>query len=261
MRTPTKKISLFCQFVALTLIAAVAATYGQNTDNKKKVSATNERPIPVVDFVARENNSLSPQRRLRNRRHDLKDSRVDPSPFVFKESDPEELHELTPSHTPVQLALPVLESEAVVIGEVVGAEAYLSNDRTSVYSEFTLQLSDLLKNTSKQDITIGSLLTAERTGGGVRFESGKVLRRGRLHETLPVVGRRYLLFLKRHDEAGGFSIITGYELRDGRVYPLDGVNVPDGGSKLPQFVAFEGVRDAEFLNEIRVALTNPAAKE
>jgi hypothetical protein len=184
----------------------------------------------------------------------LKDGRVDPALFVLKESDPEELYELTPSHAPFRTALPVLESDAVIIGEVVSSEAYLSNDRTSVYSEFTFQVADLLKNTSGQDIIIGSSLTAERSGGGVRFESGKVLRRGRLHETMPVVGQRYVLFLERDDEAGSFSIITGYELRDGRVFPLDGVNLPEAGSKLPQFAAYEGVQDAAFLNEIRVAL-------
>lgn len=261
MRTPARKFSFVYLALALAVITVEPAAHGQNTASKKKNSPANERAIPVVDFVASKNSPLSSQRRARNHRHDLGDRRVDPAPFVMKESEPEELYELTPSHAPVQLALPVFESDAVVIGEVVGAEAYLSNDRTSVYSEFTLQLSDLLKNTSKQDINIGSLLTAERTGGGVRFESGKVLRRGRLHETMPLVGRRYLLFLKRHDEAESFSIITGYELRDGRVYPLDGVNVPEGGSKLPQFAAYDGVQDREFLNEVRVALTNPAAKK
>jgi len=255
MRNLTMKFCNICIVLALAVVSGEPAIHGQNTGSKEKVTTRQEREIPVVDFVSTANDSLPPQRRVKNHRHDLKDSKVDPARFMLKESDPEELYELTPSHAPFRTALPVLESDAVVIGEVVGSEAYLSNDRTSVYSEFTIQVGDLLKNTSRQDINIGSLLTAERDGGGVRFESGKVLRRGRVHETMPVVGQRYLLFLERDNEAESFSIITGYELRDGRVFPLDGVNVAEAGSKLPQVAVYEGVQDAAFLNEIRIALT------
>src|SRR5258708_32167306 len=45
-------------------------------------------------------------------------------------------------------ALPVPQSDAIVIGEVLGGRAYLSNNRSVVYSEFPVLVEDVLKNCS-----------------------------------------------------------------------------------------------------------------
>lgn len=70
-------------------------------------------------------------------------------------------------------ALPVIDSDAIVIGEVVEAQAHLSNDLGGVYSEFTTHVSQVLKQDSKTTIALDSLITAERPGGRVRFPSRK----------------------------------------------------------------------------------------
>ena len=38
---------------------------------------------------------------------------------------------------------------------------------------------------------------------------------------MPQVGCRYLLFLEQVNSEVEFRILTGYELREGRVFPLD----------------------------------------
>jgi hypothetical protein len=62
---------------------------------------------------------------------------------------------------------------------------------------------------------------------------------------MPQVGRRYVLFLKAHSDAEDFSIITGYEIREGHVFPLD---VWPGSDP---FAAYEGVEAANFIARIQ----------
>lgn len=62
-------------------------------------------------------------------------------------------------------ALPVEQSDAVVIGEVERAQAHLSTDKTGIYSEFTIRLEDVLKGRSEEAVP-GVTVIAERFGGG-----------------------------------------------------------------------------------------------
>ena len=237
------------------------AARGQDAGSDKSQAAVGAHAgeMPVVDFTASDDPAEA-RLRAKSRRYDLKNDSVDKSRFVLKESDPAQLFELPGSHAPERPALPAAQSDVVVIGQVVGSEAHLSDDRTGVYSEFTVLVGEVLKNSSGREVG-GGTLTADRSGGGVRFPSGKVLRRGRLRETMPRVGGRYVLFLGYDKDADAFSIITGYELRGGRVFPLDGVEVPEGGSKLKQFAAYEGAEEPAFLDEVRSALKSPDSKK
>lgn len=78
-------------------------------------------------------------RKVRATLYDLPDKGIDPSRFVLTEKS-QSSFELPESHAPAETSLPAIESDAVVIGEVTDAHAYLSNDRTSVYSEFELRI-------------------------------------------------------------------------------------------------------------------------
>lgn len=48
--------------------------------------------------------------------------------------------------------MPAAKSDLVVIGEVTDAQAYVSEGKDWVYSEFTIRVDDVLKNTSKATI-------------------------------------------------------------------------------------------------------------
>jgi hypothetical protein len=58
-------------------------------------------------------------------------------------------------------ALPTAESDAVIIGNIVAAEGYLSNDRTGAYSEFTIRLRKAFKDDGRLS---GGMILAEREG-------------------------------------------------------------------------------------------------
>ena len=126
-------------------------------------------------------------------------------------------------------AFPFDRSSSAIIGEVTGAEAHLSPDETKIYSEFTVRVDEVLKNDEHVALSPQSNVTVERAGGRVRFVSGKVVVAAVSNQDLPRVGRRYVLFLTHDFIMGGrynetLFILTGYELRNGKVFPLDKVS-------------------------------------
>lgn len=152
-------------------------------------------------------------------------------------------------------ALPVDKSHAVIIGEVIGAEAYVSNDKTGVYSEFTVRVGEVLKNKSNVPIVIGNAVDIERPGGRVEFPSGQTALVFTRAQGMPRIGKRYVFFLS-HDfplqghQNNDLYILTGYELRAGRIIPLD---EPSGHP----ITAYKGRDVASFLEDLRAALAKP----
>ncbi len=66
---------------------------------------------------------------------------------------------------------------------------------------------------------------------------------------MPRVGGRYVLFLTHDFELKGdmgkdFYILTGYELKDGRVFPLDNV-----GTNHPMTI-YKDASESTFLNDL-----------
>jgi hypothetical protein len=125
-------------------------------------------------------------------------------------------------------ALPIEKSAAVVIGRVNKAEAHLSEDKTGIYSEFTIQIEAIFKNDPKSPLYNDKSIFVYRTGGRVRFPSEKILVSAVSHQEMPQPGERYLLFLTHNRLSSGededFHVLTGYELKNGQAFPLDNVS-------------------------------------
>jgi hypothetical protein len=73
---------------------------------------------------------------------------------------------------------------------------------------------------------------------------------------VPRIGHRYLFFLRYTGQGEVPYILTAYELRAGRVFPLDGLDEANSkvGNILPQFAAYENADENVFLNEVRNAI-------
>jgi len=80
------------------------------------------------------------------------------------------LHQVNPNLP----AFPVRESRVVLIGQIASAAAYLSNDKTGVYSELTLIVEEVLKNDLAEQLLASSSIAVTRQGGRIRFPSGRV---------------------------------------------------------------------------------------
>src|SRR5260370_3006476 len=117
--------------------------------------------------------------------------------------------------------LPVRESNAIIVATVAAQHAYLSNDRTAIYTEFKVEIEQSLKATKDFPLQSGATIDIERQGGSVQFSSDTVISRGVANKSLPWLGKRYLLFLEYRPEGKDFSIIAGYRLEEALVTPLD----------------------------------------
>jgi len=95
------------------------------------------------------------------------------------------LHQINPDLP----AFPVRQSTLIVIGRIASASAYLSNDKTGVYSEFDVVVEELLKNAISQQPLVGSSIEAIREGGRILFPLGRVHWYGIAKQGMPPGGR------------------------------------------------------------------------
>lgn len=145
-------------------------------------------------------------------------------------------------------AIPATESDAIVLGQVTEANGYLSSDRTGAYSEFTVHIKEVFKDNSGLPSTS---LTVVREGADVQLPSGRVIRYEIVHQGTPHIRSRYIFFLKYNEQGNDYSILTGYELRENRVFALD---------KVEPFIGYERFEERAFLDLVRETIAQPHEK-
>lgn len=187
---------------------------------RKTAETVDVNHFPLLDYANRKpiNPSEEPKRLIKNKKYNNKHSQpigeLSEQIYVINEWD-------------VGLpALPVSRSAAVIVGKVSHSEAFLSEDLTNIYSEFTISVDEVIKNDKKAPIKPGDSITTQRLGGRVKLFSGKVVVSQVNHQDLPREGRSYILFLTHEFPIGGaldddLFILTGYEMRDNQILPLD----------------------------------------
>ena len=230
------------------LLAAIVSAIAGRPGNKKQnplqqsIISEFESQFPIADYETQD--TLSPEaravRQLRSSKFDKSSQAIDPKVEAEVTTDL--------SHWGAELsALPVDKSSGVIVGEVTDTKAYLSNDKTGVYSEFTLQVDKVLKDDSKQ-LSVGCSILIARSGGRVRFSTGRIGQFYTAGQGMPRVGQQYVLFLSGSQEQKYFYLLTGYELREGHVLLLD-----NPGSRHP-ITAYKGKDELSLLKDIQAAI-------
>ena len=206
------------------VLITIAVSFGvksiytqQNVSPRRNVQIKEDfSKYPIADYDAQK--SASPeilnQRERKNRRYDhqhIVSSKPRPETEGATVYDDDSL----PSE-----AIPTRNSDLVVTGRVVSAEAFLSNDKRSVYSEYMVEIEEILKSDDSSLIS-GSTITMDRFGGFVRYPNGQKVLYRVAGLDLPTVGDHYVLFLKTDGNSPNYKIITGYELNEDSVIPLD----------------------------------------
>lgn len=249
-------LALFVVFAATTIVTMRGQTQNIKSspaqDSQKKAA---EDFYTVTDYATPEPEDARKRasRQARAKRYNMPAQKgVDPKRFMITE-ERDSSFSTPPSHAAQEPALPVSQSNAVVIGDVTNADAFLAEDKTSIASEFAVSVVDILENNALAPVAIGNSIETIRFGGAVRFPSGKVIRQGRDGKPLPRAGKRYLFFLKyNNDDGKDFDIITAYELCAGQVIPLDGENSSTG--PYAAYAKYRGADEWTFLNEVRAAI-------
>jgi hypothetical protein len=236
----------FISFILTVLfVPGIGAQQGQEVDRVRQrdeaaIRALDEQ-LPIVDLDAPKPSepAARAKRLAKDRRHNLGKPPIGGRFTIMT----------TVYHWPADFPpLPVEESTTIIVGNVSEANAHISEDRSGVYSEITVKVDEVLKDTTG----IGGMIVAEREGGRVRFPSGTIFRYVVHSLGVPKVNHRYLLFLKPLVD-GDFSILTGYQLLDGRVEPLDLTSV------VP-FAQYKASDETALLSEVRNLVTKKASK-
>lgn len=217
------------------ILTTSAVAYQHQPDHHKRV---NER-FPTADFESQD--SSDPQKNAKRKRYNdgkLVYSKVDPSTAetVF-----------TPEPHSTLPALPVAESEFVVVGTIGSGQAHVSENKKNVFSEFTLIVETVLKKTDPA-VVQGTVLTVDRIGGHVRYPNGQKVLYRVFGINMPQTGSRYLFFLTSKHNKADLSILTAYELTQTGVAPLD--------EELPQVRSLTGVSEKDLLLRVRELLPN-----
>ena len=251
-----KKLTWFILGIAFvtalaSLIFLISDTGAQSINDQRRKGDKDQEEIsklkstfPVVQYDQSE--LVSPERKKKGAKYD-----VVPviRPYIEDNSTEyianEWAHDLS--------ALPVEKSQAVVMGTVIDAKAYLSEKKEAVYSEFDIQIERVFKNETGKEL--GPTISVERQGGIVRYPNGFekwVLVDG---QGMPTPQKRYLFFLS-YDVVGVFSqqsdlsILTAYELKDGLVFPLD----RPGGGTHPIATSYTGTAEKYLFNDLNKSL-------
>ncbi|MGA9997131.1 MAG: hypothetical protein WBP93_17065 [Pyrinomonadaceae bacterium] len=242
MKTRKRALWLIFALLAIAMVAAMTSLNGQSKSNNAQQKNTDESQMPIVDYSTSEPSAQEKQtkRYAKGLRYNNLPAKVEEFPGDVEVTEAESWIERLP-------ALPVSKSDAIVLGRVTNTQAFLSPDKSGVYSEFKIEINEILKDKSGASLVPNMELIAEREGGRIRFPSGHVQLfrlsgQGALH-----VGGRYLLFLKCTEQPTDFLLLTAYELRGGRVYPIDDVT---------RHAVYKGSDETTFLNTVRKAITD-----
>lgn len=200
--------------------------------------------FPVVDYHALESNKPVDQdeRRIKSKRYDKYEIvPSNPNPNTAASEIVDESFSIS--------SIPVKESNLIIIGEVLNAQAYLSNNKTGIYSEFTIRVGKVLKNDISKEISENEKISLDRFGGFVRFPNGQKVFYGISGRRMPRVGVQHIFFLTKPDQSTNYEILTAYELKDGKVYPIDSTYI---------YKTNEGRGIEEFMKALNEAMNRPA---
>jgi hypothetical protein len=215
--------------LSCTLGLATAAIIRQSRAQDKPDPRTEQRQsidpnIPIADYDLPNANINAANQQIRQAKNAFY-HRDDSQPLRDPGPDSKSYPLPTISHLFVNFPpLPVKQSDAVIIGTIKEAAAVLTEDKKSLYSEFTIDVERVLKTNTLLVLPNQQHLVAERFGGAVRFPSGVVWEYRHLEQNYPRGGGRYVLFLKQESPVN-LRILTGYQLLDGKVSPLDDAKV------------------------------------
>lgn len=207
--------------VSLALLTGLLTTMrvrSQQGENNGQAHPTakelDDAATPIVDSNSTE--VADEKRQHQNRRHNHGGLEVTETPGTSTE--------VTVSSESSMPDFPFKISDLVVEGTVTDSNAFLSADKTGVYSEYTVAISDLIKSSPSSTLRKHDSITAERFGGRVRFPSGQVVRYKVSGQGSPAKNTKYIFFLKKVDD-DSYLILTAYELRGNKAFALDGSRV------------------------------------
>ena len=219
----------FVVLVVLTTIAVSLGTLKSRSQQKPQPTPTQANnggyydltKYAIVDYDAPEPAGVKEREERR-----LKSQRYDGQHWVMSNPHPDDGGVSRYDEDIPPLMIPAAESDLIIIGEIVGATAFLSNDKKSVYTEFNVCIEEILKEDALNKIIKGTCITADREGGYVRYGNGQKIIYRISGRDLPGAGRKYVFFLTNDKKSPNYAILTGYDVTENTFIPIDRDNRP-----------------------------------
>jgi hypothetical protein len=109
-------------------------------------------------------------------------------------------------------------TDTIILGTIQSAQPYLSNDRRSVYTEYTVRVDEKIAEVIP--LIRGDTLFMGEMGGIGRLPDGRVLEEDVRGLGTPLqVKAQYVLFLNYRDKAQYYRITKAWQLKNDRVIP------------------------------------------
>jgi hypothetical protein len=143
-------------------------------------------------------------------------------------------------------AMPVSESEVIIVGRVEKYQSYFSNDHTRIYTEFSVVPEQTLKANAPQ-----SSYTVIVMGGAIRKNDGRIITYRKDTPEFLLPGKRYVLFLNCDPPAFACRALKQWGPADGHPIPINREDVKDARENKSQII---GLSEAEFLAAIRARI-------
>jgi hypothetical protein len=121
---------------------------------------------------------------------------------------------------PAPPLFPIAESSLIVVGRIMKANAFLSNDVGSIYTEFSIGIEEVLMN-SETGKKKSKNLIADREGGVVIYPNGQRILYQNSDLALPQIGNEYVLFLTKDRVSSNYLILRSYELNASGIRPME----------------------------------------
>lgn len=232
-------LTVILVLITIAVSFAPISSFSQKETKKEQVNNGFEdlSKYPIVDY-----NAPLPLSAVEREERILKNKRYDNQHWVLKNPHPEDSGVGRVDEVPSPPVIPTFESDLIIVGEIINANAYLSNDKTGVYSEYIVKVENVIKGDDSNKAISESFIIADRSGGCVRYPKGQKVYYQKLGEVLPWVGSRYVLFFISDKQSPNYIILTGYELKGGKAVPLDDA---------PPFRDLPEISESNFIEAIR----------
>jgi hypothetical protein len=245
-------LSLAIAFASTPLLGA--SPPGQQDQSKYTAGGQLKKPstfsgLPVIgEFQGQPESPADHERRqIREKRYSSLSLRkkpiVDPGRLVdgqLETSDITFIDTVVTGPSTDPRGIPTSVSTAVVVGTILGGKCFVSSDRNFVYTDYQMRVDQVLKQDPTTSLSVGDQVVASKPGGAVHFPSGHITNFLYPGHGLPAIGSQYVLFLWRSIPSlpeYEIAFQSGYELKNGRVYPLDDANLQYEDMSAPVFLA------------------------
>ncbi len=109
----------------------------------------------------------------------------------------------------------------MVIGLLNNKSAHLTEEENFVFTDYDVTVEEIIKNNSASPMQLNNAITTTRDGGTIQINN-RILRANRQDFTPPLVGQRYLMFLRFIPSTGSYLMYGNgtFELSADKVLPL-----------------------------------------